>query len=153
MDLVNVFSQQFWLKIGVTLLCGGLIGLERQWRGKPAGIRTSILICMGTEIFVSFGAVLQGGTADPARVIGQVITGVGFLGAGVIMGKEDVVKGVTSAAVIWILAAIGVAIGTGYLLTALALTLVTVGVLVGVEMLEASFQKLRKGVHAHYHRN
>jgi putative Mg2+ transporter-C (MgtC) family protein len=152
MDLANALSQEFWLKIFITLLCGGLIGFERQWRGKPAGIRTSILICLGTEIFVTFGALLHGPAADPARVVGQVITGVGFLGAGVIMGKEGIVKGVTSAAVIWILAAIGVVIGMGYLLTALALTVVTLGVLVGVELLESSFKKLRKGAHAHYHR-
>ncbi|MFO7607070.1 MAG: MgtC/SapB family protein [Desulfurivibrionaceae bacterium] len=152
MDLSNALSELFWLKIFVTLLCGGLIGFERQWRGKPAGIRTSILICLGTEIFVSFGAMLDGPAADPARVVGQVITGVGFLGAGVIMGKEGIVKGVTSAAVIWILAAIGVVIGMGYLFTALALTLVTLGVLVGVEFLESTFKKLRKGVHGQYHR-
>jgi len=151
MDLANALSAQFWLKILITLLCGGLIGFERQWRGKPAGIRTSILICLGTEVFVSFGALLHSPAADPARVVGQVITGVGFLGAGVIMGKEGIVKGVTSAAVIWILAAIGVVIGTGYLFTALALTLVTVSILVGVEILESSFKKLRKGAHSHYH--
>ena len=104
-----------------------------------------------TEIFVSVGSGLSGPAADPARVVGQVITGVGFLGAGVIMGKENLVKGVTSAAVIWILAAIGTVIGIGYLVTAMAFTLVTLLVLLGVEYLESTFKKLRQGVHAQYH--
>lgn len=143
----------FWLKILTTLLCGGVIGLERQLRGKPAGIRTSILICMGTFTYVSIGADIAG-AVDPTRVLAQVVTGVGFIGAGVIMSKpgpqESVVVGVTSAAIIWMLAAIGATIGLGRLDTAVALTFVTVGVLLGVEFLEATFLKLRRGVHAIY---
>ena len=144
--------MDFWMHIGLTILCGGIIGLERQLRGKAAGIRTSILICLGTQAFVSLSAAIGFGNAayDPSRVLGQVVTGIGFLGAGVIMGKEGTVKGVTSAAIIWVLAAIGAAIGLGYPLIAATLTVVTVGVLVGVEMLETSFRKLRQGAHARY---
>lgn len=138
----------FWIRIGVTVLCGGIIGLERQLRGKPAGIRTSILICLGTQFFISLGSSQSAATGDPARVLGQVITGIGFIGAGVIMGKENIVKGVTSAAIIWVLAGIGSAIGLGHIGAALSLTLVTVCVLVGVEFLEGSFLKLRRGVHS-----
>jgi len=149
-DILDPLAAEFWIRLGVTLLCGGIIGLERQLRGKPAGIRTSILICLGTVVFVSLGLTLNPVAQDSARVLGQVITGIGFIGAGVIMGKENIVKGVTSAAIIWILAAIGASIGLGMLTTAVALTLVTVGVLLGVEFLEASFRKLRRGVHARY---
>ena len=149
-ELLNPLDLDFWVRLAATIFCGGLIGLERQLRGKPAGIRTSILICLGTETFISLGIYLSSNTADPSRVLGQVITGIGFIGAGVIMGKKNIVKGVTSAAIIWVLAAIGAAIGLGLLKTAVALTLVTVGVLIGVEFLESCFLKLRRGVHADY---
>lgn len=149
-DTVNPLTTTFWLHILLTIFCGGIIGLERQLRGKAAGIRTSILICLGTQTFITLSASLGGSTYDPSRVLGQVVTGIGFIGAGVIMGKEGIVKGVTSAAVIWMLAGIGAAIGLGQLTMALTLALVTVGVLLGVEQLESSFRKLRRGVHAHY---
>lgn len=154
MPVFNPFTQIFWQRIFVALLCGGIIGLERQLRGKPAGIRTSILICLGTEVFVALGGLLTNGTGgtggDPSRVVGQVVTGIGFLGAGVIMAKEGLLQGVTSAAVIWMLAAIGAVIGLGYEHGALALAVLTVGVLTGVELLETSFIMLREGVqHPH----
>jgi len=137
---------EFWAKILVSLICGGIVGLERQLRGKPAGIRTSILICLGTQVYVSYGTSLS--TGDQYRVLAQVVTGIGFLGAGVMISQEGTIRGVTSAAVIWVLAAIGVVIGLGHLQEALALVLVTVSVLSGVENLENSVRKLRSGVHA-----
>lgn len=149
-DILDPFSLDFWVRLAATIFCGGIIGLERQLRGKPAGIRTSILICLGTQIFVTMGIYLSPNTQDPSRVLGQVITGIGFIGAGVIMGKKNIVKGVTSAAIIWVLAAIGASIGLGLLKTAVVLSLVTVGVLIGVEFLESCFLKLRRGVHADY---
>lgn len=151
---MNPLTLDFWIKIATTLLCGGVIGLERQLRGKPAGIRTSILICMGTCAYVNLAASLEG-VADQSRVLAQVVTGVGFIGAGVIMSKqgpnEGVVIGVTSAAIIWILAAIGATIGLNRIEAAIALTFVTVAVLVGVELLESSFLRLRRGGHSKYH--
>lgn len=146
-QLLDPFSPDFWIRVGVAIVCGGIIGLERQLRGKPAGIRTCILICLGTQFFVLLGSSFpeQG---DPTRVLGQVVTGIGFLGAGVILTREGLIQGVTSAAVIWLLAAIGAMIGLGHVLAALAISGVTVGVLVGVELLEKSFQSLRRGVHA-----
>jgi len=144
--LINNF--EFWTKILVSVLCGGIIGFERQIRGKPAGIRTSILICLGTQVFVSHGTSLAAG--DQYRVLAQVVTGIGFLGAGLMISQEGTVRGVTSAAVIWVLAAIGATIGLGRLAEALVLVLVTVGVLSGVEYLENSIRKLRSGVHARH---
>ena len=140
-------AAEFWARIGAAVLCGGVIGIERQLRGKPAGIRTSILICLGTQFFVLLGASFAGAEADPTRVIGQVVTGVGFLGGGVILTREGLVVGVTSAAVIWVLAAIGAIIGLGYVQSAIVVAFVTVGILVGVELLEASFHHLRRGLH------
>lgn len=139
-------SIEFWAKILVSVLCGGIIGFERQIRGKPAGIRTSILICLGTEIFVSHGTSLA--TGDQYRVLAQVVTGIGFLGAGLMISQEGTVRGVTSAAVIWVLAAIGATIGLGHLAEALVFVLVTVGVLSGVEYLENTIRRLRSGDHA-----
>lgn len=137
----------FWLRVGLSLLCGGVVGLERQLRGKPAGIRTSILICMGTQIFVSLGASFESHDADPTRVLGQVVTGIGFLGAGVILTRGGLVVGVTSAAVVWMLAAIGSAIALGFERAAVAVTGITVTVLIGVQWLETSYEALRQGVY------
>lgn len=138
-------SDSFWLQVGTALLCGGIVGLERQMRGKPAGIRTSILICLGTQVFIHLGVMLEGPNTDPTRVLGQVVTGIGFLGAGVILARDQLVIGVTSAAVIWVLAAIGAAIGLGYLLEALVVALLSVFILTGVRQLERAFAQLRRG--------
>jgi putative Mg2+ transporter-C (MgtC) family protein len=108
-------------EIGVATVCGALIGLEREIKNKVAGIRTHILICVGVTIFTLVG-ISFGGTADPTRVIGQIITGIGFLGGGVIFKEQDKVVGVTSAAFIWFIASIGVLCGMGYLLSAGILT-------------------------------
>lgn len=144
-DPLNPESQEFWLRLGTAILCGGIIGLERQLRGKPAGIRTSILICLGTQLFVALGSSFAGERVDPTRVLAQVVTGIGFLGGGVILSREGAVTGVTSAAVIWVLAALGSLIGLGHLLAAIVLTLITVGLLTGVELLEKVFRRLREG--------
>ena len=138
-------APEFWLRLGTAILCGGIVGLERQLRGKAAGIRTSILICLGTQLFVALGASFAGSHVDPTRVLAQVVTGIGFVGGGVILAREGAIIGVTSAAVIWVLAALGSLIGLGHLLAALILTLVTVGLLTGVELLESMFRRLREG--------
>lgn len=143
-----MLDPSLWSRVAMALLCGGMIGLERQLRGKPAGMRTSSLICMGTAMFIYLGHALGGPAGDPSRVLGQVVTGIGFLGAGVILTRDGVVLGVTSAAVVWMLAAVGAAIGFGRFGSALAMSLVTVAILVGVQWLEHAFAALRRGVHA-----
>lgn len=144
-DPLDPGAPEFWLRLGTAILCGGIVGLERQLRGKAAGIRTSILICLGTQLFVALGASFAGSHVDPTRVLGQVVTGIGFVGGGVILAREGAIIGVTSAAVIWVLAALGSLIGLGHLLAAIVLTLVTVGLLTGVEVLESTFRRLREG--------
>jgi putative Mg2+ transporter-C (MgtC) family protein len=138
-------TREFWQHLGTAVLCGGVIGIERQLRGKAAGIRTSILICLGTAIFVALGASLGAAQADPTRVLAQVVSGIGFLGGGVILARKGLITGVTSAAVIWLLAALGSMIGLGHLRAALVLTLVALGILLGVELLEGAFRRLRQG--------
>ena len=141
----EIISPAFWTPVLVAIACGGMIGVERQFRGKPIGIRTSILICLGTQIFVRLGSSFAPPIADPTRVLGQVVTGVGFLGAGVILARGQVLTGVTSASVVWVLAAIGSVIGVDRLAEAVALAVITVGILIGVRMLEAAFKQLRGG--------
>ena len=130
----------------IAVVCGLTIGFERQWSGKPAGIRTSILICISAYTFVAIANYYQpdGGAI---RVVGQIITGVGFLGAGVIIAREGLVLGVTSAAVIWVLAAIGCLIGLKNYNAAIGLSLLSIFVLVGINFLEVLFKKLKRGVH------
>jgi len=139
-----------WAELGTALLCGFIIGLERQLRGKPAGIRTSILIVMGTYVFIAASMSVNSSMTDPSRIIGQVITGVGFLGAGVMLARDGMVLGVTSAATIWVLAAIGVCIGIGQDLVAIKLSVLVVIVLVGIDILENSSSAMRRGVHRTY---
>ncbi len=141
-------TAPFWIRLGVALACGGAIGLERQLRGKPAGMRTSMLVCLGTLLYVRLGALLDSTRSDPGRVLGQVVTGIGFLGAGVILTRGGQVIGITSAAVMWVLAAIGSAVALDHLGAAVATTVATVGILVGLNALERGFNALRRGVHA-----
>ena len=92
--------------------------------------------------------MLHGEDIDHSRVVGQIITGIGFLGAGVMLAKDGAVVGVTSAATIWVLASIGVVIATDNLLAAIKLSVLVVGILYGVDVLEAKFKSLGRGVHA-----
>ncbi len=138
-----------WPAIFTALLCGSIIGLERQIRGKPAGIRTSSLIILGTYVFIACSIYVSENAkmTDPSRIIGQVITGIGFLGAGVMLSKGRSVYGVTSAATIWALAAVGVCIGIGQLASAFKLSFVVVVILFGVDCFEEYSQHLGKRVH------
>ena len=99
----------------VSTLLGTLVGWERQMGRKPAGLRTHTLVCMGSTLFVLLTVHAArdygGGTVDPTRIIHGVVTGVGFLGAGSIMRQEGLVHGLTTAAGVWMVAAIGVAVG------------------------------------------
>lgn len=140
-----------WSGILASVLAGSIVGTERQLLGKPCGIRTSSLIVLGTYLFIALaGAHYDGG--DGSRVLGQIVTGIGFLGAGVILAKDGIVLGVTSAAAIWSLAAIGAIIGEGHHLTGVKLAVLVVLVLVGVDLLEHSFSAMRRGVHAQFGR-
>ncbi|YCO03846.1 MgtC/SapB family protein [Vibrio sp. VNB-15] len=133
------------------LLCcainGLMIGIERQTRGKPVGIRTAILVISGTYLFMSMAVSLSPNTLDQARVLGQIITGVGFLGAGVMMTQDGKIHGVTSAAVIWVLAGLGLMIGLGYLTQSVIITVLALTVLLGVDKAENRVKALRRGVH------
>ena len=143
--LVSHFDLFFVAQVITLLICAGIIGFERKYRNKPFGIRTSILITLGTMIFVKYALIIYNNsdtdTGDPTRVIGQVVTGIGFLGAGTIMNKEGLVIGLTTAATIWVEAAIGVLIACGYLIDAFIFTIICLIVLKGVTGLEKYITK------------
>lgn len=146
--LIAHFDLFFLVQVLVLLSCAGIIGYERKNRKKPFGIRTSILIAMGTMLFVKYSLMVFGNEdlgpgGDPTRVIGQVVTGIGFLGAGTIMNKEGLVVGLTTAATIWVEAAIGVLIACGYLIDAFLFTLIAFITLKGAAGIKLMFTKKR----------
>ena len=146
MNIAELFYPLEPTAICISILCGFIVGLERQLSGKPAGIRTSALICLGTYIFVA-AADLLGKNTDPSRIIGQIVTGIGFIGAGVILSREGIVLGVTSAAVIWVLASIGIMIGLGNYTASVLLSIITIIILTGVNLLATIFKSLQRGVY------
>lgn len=117
---------------------GGLIGLEREVSAQPAGLRTHILVTLGAALFTITGAYGLGDPSriDPTRVAAQVVTGIGFLGAGAILRQGVTVRGLTTAAGLWVTAAVGTAVGLGYWEAAVATTLITVLSLFGFKRIE-----------------
>src|SRR5215470_1956057 len=124
-DLVKVL-----LAVGV----GGVIGLEREFRAKAAGIRTLIFICVGATLFTLLSAKLAGGN-DPTRISANIVSGVGFLGAGVILRDRGRVIGLTTAATIWLVAALGMGLGSGQYALVLSVTVIMLLVLWGFPVL------------------
>jgi putative Mg2+ transporter-C (MgtC) family protein len=120
---------EFLIKVIIATVCGGVLGFERKIRQKHMGMKTNYLICLGSMLFAHLGLslVTAVGSGDATRVIGQIVTGVGFLGAGAIMRESDGhVTGLTSAALVWVNAAIGSAIGVRYYQEAVILTAIIV---------------------------
>lgn len=115
---------------------GGIIGIERELRNKAAGLRTNILIAMGSALFTLMSIEMARGGADPTRIAAQIVTGIGFLGGGAILREGATVRGLTTAATIWMNAAIGVAAGGGryqLAIVATVTTLVTLTLLMPVD--------------------
>jgi putative Mg2+ transporter-C (MgtC) family protein len=130
---------------------GGVIGLEREVHGRPAGVRTYLLLSLGSALimvlseylFIKYKAVGPGITlsVDPGRIAAQAVTGIGFLGAGVIIRYKDSIRGLTTAACVWVVAAVGLAIGAGFYLFASAVTAITIVALVGLKRFERYLSK------------
>lgn len=120
------------VQVLMALFLGGLVGYDREKKLKSAGIKTNILICLGASLYTAIGLLLATGAtgmADPNRVAAQVVSGVGFLGAGAIMQSRGSIRGMTTAATIWVVAAIGFTIGAGYPFTAAIFTITVLVVL------------------------
>ena len=140
-------TYDFWLDLAAAALCGAIMGLERQLDGKPMGLRTGVLIAVGTATFMQLGESLAG-QGDPTRVLGQLVTGVGFLGAGVLFKQDGFVTGLTTASVVWTLAAMGAAAGMGYRLEAIVLAILCVMMLRTLQFIERHVPLLHKGHHS-----
>jgi len=110
-----VLAPEDILKLLAAIIAGGLIGLEREYRDKAAGFRTIIFICFGAALFTIFSIRLAG-DGDPTRIAANIVTGVGFLGAGAILRDNGRIMGLTTAATIWLAAALGIGFGAGYFL-------------------------------------
>lgn len=115
--------------ITASLACGALVGIERERQEKPAGMRTLILICVGSTIFTLASLSPALGALEPARLAAQIVTGVGFLGAGAILRDRTNVVGLTTAATIWAAAALGIVVGAGYIVPGLILSVTIVATL------------------------
>lgn len=146
-----------WLRLDLLLrlllatALGGLIGLEREISGKPAGLRTNILICVGAALLMelSLGIGLltpERPNADPARIAAQIVSGIGFLGAGTIIQARGSVVGLTTAATLWVVAAIGMAVGAAAYVEAIGTAVLVIAVLVLLRRLEAGLERRRSEV-------
>lgn len=134
-------TLEFILRLAVAAALGGLIGLEREYRAKEAGFRTHFLVALGSALFMvlsmyGFDSMINQSTQklsyDPSRIASQVVPGIGFIGAGIIIFQKHVVKGLTTAAGLWVTSAIGLTCGAGMFILAAATTVL---VLVGLEAL------------------
>jgi putative Mg2+ transporter-C (MgtC) family protein len=134
------------LKVVLAALLGGIVGMERELAHKEAGLRTMILIAMGSSLItiLSFAFPAISGGGDPARLAAQIVTGIGFLGAGAIIQARMAVHGLTTAASIWTVSAIGIAVGCGYYLFSLLVTLLVLLVLAVFRMLAVFLEKQKQ---------
>jgi putative Mg2+ transporter-C (MgtC) family protein len=139
-DLLLAVLPGFLLRGAFAVLCGGIIGIERERRGKPAGFRTNILICLGSTLYMLVGELLlvsqKPPGLDPTRIAAQVVSGIGFIGAGTILHARGAVTGLTSAATIWVVAGIGLLIGAGFPGLGLVATLLVLVTLEALRQLE-----------------
>ncbi len=147
--------KELIFRVLLACLVGGIIGFERKTKGKPAGMSTNLLVCAGAAIVaitqqqIYFSSIsiadISGGVvkSDPTRLIAPVVSGLGFLGAGVIMRGQDKVKGLTTAATLWIAAVLGISIGSGYYYFSISATLTVLFCLFVVRTIEVSFLERR----------
>jgi putative Mg2+ transporter-C (MgtC) family protein len=136
------------LRLVVAVLLGGAIGWEREASGKPAGLRTNILICVGATLFtdlsIRFGGIaIEGAVRDPARIAAQIVTGIGFLGAGTIIQARGTVTGLTTAATLWVVAGIGMSVGSGSFVEATGAAVLVLVVLVLLAPMENAIARRR----------
>jgi len=154
-EIIAVLRLDLLLKLGLAVLLGGVVGLERELSGKPAGLRTNILICIGATLLADLSINIGSGIApsgmrmgDPGRIAAQVVVGIGFLGAGTILQARGSVVGLTTAATIWVVAAIGLLIGAGQYVEGTGATVLVVLVLAGLGNVERRILSRHRTVNA-----
>jgi putative Mg2+ transporter-C (MgtC) family protein len=123
-------------RLFIAALLGASLGLEREIHQKTAGLRTNILITLGSALFTLVSVQVAGAGGDPGRIAAQIVTGIGFLGAGAIMHRDGGVQGLTTAATIWVNAAVGIAIGAGEYHLAFIATGITLAALLVLQPVE-----------------
>ena len=138
----TTFSEAL-LRLVLAAALGGAIGLEREFRHRPAGLRTNMLIALGSALFSILSVELGAGAGSPDRIAAQVVTGIGFLGAGAILRSGENVHGLTTAATIWVNAAIGMAAGLGSYTVAAVAAAITLGVLALMPVMENMVDRRR----------
>jgi putative Mg2+ transporter-C (MgtC) family protein len=143
-------SEIWGMLLAVAL--GAVIGLERQLRSKPAGLRTNVLICLGAAVFTIISKQMAEPGGSFTRIAAQIVTGVGFLGAGAIIQDQGGVHGLTTAATIWIVASIGMACGAGFYSLAIMSTIIAAVVLIGLIKLDKFLDRSKSG-HGHKSEN
>lgn len=139
----NLDLTENLIRVGMAVLVGGIIGAEREYQDKAAGFRTIILITLGSTLFTIFSLLLDPENTQ-TRIAANIVTGIGFLGAGAIVRDGGRVAGLTTAATIWLAAALGMGIGAGELYFVLAVTAVTIFVLVVFPRFEMRIDKIRE---------
>lgn len=107
---------EFVMKMVLAIALGAIVGFERELDDEPAGVRTHILVILGATLFTVLSLEVSG--ADPSRIAANIVTGIGFIGAGAIFRAENKIKGITTAASLWVIAAVGMAVGLGYFILA-----------------------------------
>jgi putative Mg2+ transporter-C (MgtC) family protein len=122
------------LRLVAALVLGALIGAEREYHRHPAGLRTMSAICVGSALFTALGTMVL--NTDPTRIAAQIVTGVGFLGAGAILRSGASIRGLTTAATIWVVAAVGMSVGFGYFILATICTALVLVLLIGLRRIE-----------------
>ena len=135
------------LRLALAAALGGVIGLEREYHHKPAGLRTNMLIALGSAVFSILSVELGAAAGSPDRIAAQVVTGIGFLGAGAILRSGENIHGLTTAATIWVNAAIGMAAGLGSYVVAAGAAALTLIVLAILPFIERRFEE--RGGNAH----
>jgi putative Mg2+ transporter-C (MgtC) family protein len=135
------------LRLALAVALGGAIGLEREYHHKPAGLRTNMLIALGSALFSILSVQLGAGAGSPDRIAAQVVTGIGFLGAGAILRSGENIHGLTTAATIWVNAAIGMAAGLGAYAVAAGAAALTLIVLAILPSIERRFQECGGNAH------
>ena len=136
--------EDFIVKVVLALVLGGIMGLEREYNDKPAGYATNSIICLGAALFTMLSLYMAEMGGDPGRIAAQIVSGVGFLGAGAILREGNKISGLTTAAAVWLVAAIGMAVGFGQYILASSACAAAILMQLGVRRTLGLLERLRR---------
>lgn len=146
-ELATISHMDTLLRLILSIVLGGIIGLERELHRREAGLRTHILVCMGSTVLIIAAQKIYAGHSgagtpgDPGRIAAGIITGIGFLGGGAILRAHETIRGLTTAASIWLVAGLGIVIGQGLYVLAVETTMLAVFVLLILRLVERSLKR------------